>query len=142
MIIFPLDVKFSPITVCRLFVRCTHCISLELVWEMMHHSIFWKLESNSTIVDLDLNTNYMDDVGEALEKFLTTMTTTTTVTDTTLATTITTKNTYRRHLQRLNLSYNWITEWSTHGMGRGWRHNQQLVELKLHGCLFVRELDI
>ena len=94
-------------------------------------------ESNSTIVDLDLSTNYMEDEGEALEQFLTTMTTTT-VTDTTLATTTSTKTTNRSHVQQLNLSYNWITERSAHGMGRGLRHNQQLVELKLHGCLFVR----
>ena len=96
-------------------------------------------ESNSTIVDLDLSTNYMEDVGEALEQFLMTMTTTAaTVTDTTLATTTSTKTTNRSHVQQLNLSYNWITERSAHGMGRGLRHNQQLVELKLHGCLFVR----
>ena len=93
-------------------------------------------ESNSTIVDLDLSTNYMEDVGEALEQFLTTMTTTAAVTDTTLATSP--KTTNRSHVQQLNLSYNSITERSAHGMGRGLRHNQQLVELKLHGCLFVR----
>ena len=95
------------------------------------------LENNSTIVDLDLNTNYMEDVGEALEQFLTTMTTTAAVTDTTLATSAKTNN--RSHLQRLNLSYNWLTERSAHGLARGLRHNQQLMELNLHGCLLGEE---
>ena len=91
------------------------------------------VESNSTIVDLDLNTNYMEDVGGALEQFLTTMTMTTTVTNTTIAMMTSTKMTNCSHLQQLNLLYNWITERSAHGMGWGLHHNQQPVELKLHG---------
>ena len=54
----------------------------------------------------------MEDVGESLEQFLTTMTTTT-VADTTLATTTSTKTENRSHLQ--------------------------LVELKLHGCVLGEE---